>query len=94
MPSTTRYFSDAGVSRSTADTYNGYSPWNRQERESVRRRMSTPGTRVLAKQTSKVDFRLDWMPQRYFSRLKPPDLHVCWRGALQKRGGARRAYAE
>jgi hypothetical protein len=42
LPSTTRYFSDVGSSRSTACMCNAYFPWNRSERESVRRRMSKP----------------------------------------------------
>jgi hypothetical protein len=94
MPSTIRCSAVAEFERSTAGRCNAYSQCNRWERRSAPCRMKTLGTRVLAKQTSKIGFRLNWMPQRYFSRLKPPDLHVCWRGALQQPGGARRAYAE
>jgi hypothetical protein len=32
---------------------------------------------MLAKRASKGVFRVDWMPQRYFSRLKPLVLRFC-----------------
>jgi hypothetical protein len=46
----------------------------------VRCRMNKPGTRVSAKRASKVVFRLDWIPQRYFPSLKPLVPRFRWWG--------------